>query len=83
MDRRLNPRIASQTRVKLYFNGQSRINAHLTDFSQGGVSVTLDQFSRAPGINEVIFMLPDNMDEAYSMKVLRCDEMEWVLSFVE
>lgn len=83
MDRRLNPRIASNTRVILYFNGSGRIKAQLNDFSQGGVSVTLDDFFQAPDLNDTVFMLADNMDEPYSMQVVRCYEMEWVLSFIE
>ena len=83
MERRLDPRISSQTKVKLYFNGSGRINARLNDFSQGGVAITLDEYSQSPEVDEVIFMLADNMDEAYSMKVVRCDNLEWVLSFIE
>lgn len=83
MEHRLNPRIPTQTRVKLYFNGSGRIKAHLNDFSQGGVAITLDESSHAPETNDVIFMLADNMDEAYSMKVVRCDNRDWVLSFME
>lgn len=83
MDRRVNSRIPAQTKVKLYFNGSGRIKAHLNDFSQGGVAITLDESSHAPETNDVIFMLADNMDEAYSMKAVRCDSRDWVLSFME
>ena len=83
MERRLNPRVPSQTRVKLYFNGNGRIKAHLNDFSQGGVAITLDEHSHLPEANEIIFMLADNMDEPYSMKMVRGDNRDWVLSFVE
>ena len=83
MERRLNLRIPAQTRVLLYFNGNGGIKARLNDFSQGGVAMTLDEYSHVPDINDIVFMLADNMDEAYSMKVVRCDKRDWVLSFME
>ncbi|MGD8484150.1 MAG: PilZ domain-containing protein [Thioalkalispiraceae bacterium] len=83
MERRLNPRIPATTKVTLYYNGSGRIKAHLNDFSQGGVAITLDEHSHAPEINDVIFMLASNMDEPYLMKVVRCEQQNWMLSFMD
>lgn len=83
MERRLNPRISSHTRVKLYFNGSGRVQAHLHDFSQGGVAIILDTDSSIPADDDVIYMLADNMDEAYIMKLLRCQRRHWVLGFAD
>ena len=83
MERRLYPRTPAQTRVRLYFNGSGRIRAHLNDFSQGGVAVTIDEYAHAPDRNDTIFMLADNMDEAFSMRMVRFNNREWVLGFTE
>lgn len=83
MERRLDPRSPAQTSVRLYFNGSGRIKAHLNDFSQGGVAVTLDEHAHEPESNDTIFMLADNMDEAFAMKVVRCNNWEWALGFIE
>jgi len=83
MERRLNPRISTQTGVNLYFNGHGRINAQLRDFSQGGVAVILNEDADAPEKNDVIFMLAENMDIAYPMKVIHCHARNWVLGFIE
>jgi hypothetical protein len=81
MERRLHSRINSKTKVRLYCNGHGRIDGHLSDFSQSGISVKLDSQCPLPQMGDVIFMLADNMDEPYSMTVVRCDNQEWALMF--
>lgn len=81
MERRLCSRTPSKTKVRLYFNGYGRMEGRLCDFSQGGVSVSLDKKYRMPKAGDIIFMLADNMDEPYTMKTVRCNDMELALIF--
>lgn len=83
MERRLKSRIPSQTKVRLYFNGHGRMDGRLSDFSQSGVSVSLDKKYHMPQAGDIIFLLADNMDEPYTMEAVRCNKTELALIFKE
>ena len=81
MDRRIQNRIPSHTKVRLYFNGNGRMDGRLNDFSQGGVYVCLDRQYHMPEEGDIVFMLAENMDEPYTMEAVRCDKKEIALIF--
>jgi hypothetical protein len=81
MERRLCLRTPSSTKVRLYFNGHGRMEGHLCDFSQSGVSISLDKKYLMPDAGDIIFMLAENMDEPYTMKTVRSSNSELALIF--
>ena len=83
MERRLQSRVPSQTKVRLYFNGHGRMEGRLRDFSQGGVFISLDKKYQLPEAGDVVFMLADNMDEPYTMTTVRSKKRKLALMFNE
>lgn len=81
MERRMQTRTPSQTKVRLYFNGNGRMEGRLNDFSQGGVYISLDKHYHMPEKGEVVFLLADNMDEPYTMTTVRSSKNELALMF--
>lgn len=81
MERRLNSRTPSNTKVRLYYNGHGRLDGRLRDFSQSGVYICLDKKYAVPTVGEKIVMLAENMDEPYTMEAVRIDSMELALVF--
>lgn len=81
MERRECSRTPSNTKVRLYYNGNGRMEGRLCDFSQGGVYVSLDRRYQMPETGVTIFMLAENMDEPYTMKTVRCNKRELALMF--
>lgn len=84
MENRNHARLASSMPVLLYVDGHGRVKGTIQDVSQGGVAVSLlQQLDHLFTEGEVIFMLADNMDEAYSMEIIRVVSRVIGLKFIE
>ena len=81
MERRLQSRVPSQTKVRLYFNVHGRMEGRLSDFSQGGVFIHLDKKYQLPESGDIVVMLADNMDEPYTMTAVRSKKRKLALMF--
>lgn len=84
MENRNHRRLVSSMSVLLYVDGHGRVKGILQDVSQGGVAVSLPEntehlFTQG----EAIFMLADNMDEAFSMEIIRVTSTLIGLKFLE
>ena len=84
MDNRSAERLVSSMPVLLYVDGHGRVKGTIQDVSQSGVAVSLLQnlgylFSEG----DVIFMLADNMDEAFSVEIIRVNKKVVGLKFLE
>ena len=84
MENRNHVRLVSSMTVVLYVEGHGRYKGVLQDVSQSGVAVNLTQVSEdCFTIGDAIFMLADNMDEAFSMEIVRVDGGVIGLRFIE
>jgi hypothetical protein len=83
MENRNHTRLVSSMPVILYVEGNGRIKGILKDVSQGGVAVSLvDQDNLPFQQGDTIFMLADNMDEAFCMEIIRITDSIIGLQFV-
>lgn len=84
MDNRDHARLVSSLPVLLYVDGHGRVKGILQDVSQSGVAVSLpNNTCHLFTEGEAIFMLADNMDEAFSMEIIRISQQVIGLRFIE
>ncbi|MFO7604152.1 MAG: PilZ domain-containing protein [Gammaproteobacteria bacterium] len=84
MENRNHVRLVSAMTVVLYVDGHGRHKGVLQDVSQGGVAVSLLQRGEdCFNTGDAIFMLADNMDEAFTMEIVRVDGDVIGLRFIE
>lgn len=84
MENRNHERLNSSMSVLLYVDGHGRVKGILQDVSQSGVAVSLPENSdHLFTEGEAVFMLADNMDEAYSMEIIRITSCTIGLKFIE
>jgi len=84
MDNRSGERLVSSMPVLLYVDGHGRIKGTIQDVSQSGVAVSLLQnLGHLFTEGDVIFMLADNMDEAFSVEIIRIVSNVVGLKFTE
>ena len=84
MENRNHKRLVSSMPVILYANGYGRVKGKLQDVSQSGVAVSLPlNTDHLFTTGEAIFMLADNMDEAFSMEIIRIESCVIGLKFLE
>ena len=84
MDNRSAERLVSSMPVLLYVDGHGRVKGTIQNVSQSGIAVNLLQNLGHLFIEgEVIFMLADNMDEAFSVEIVRITNNVVGLKFLE
>lgn len=84
MENRNHVRLVAATPVLLYVNGHGRVKGILQDVSQSGVAVQIpEQSDHLFAEGDEIFMLANNMDHAFSMKIIRISCNIIGLTFVE
>ena len=84
MENRNHVRLVSSMPVLLYVDGHGRVKGTIQDVSQGGVAVSLlQQVDHLFSEGDVIFMLADNMDEAFSVEIIRVEYSVIGLKFID
>lgn len=84
MENRNHVRLVSSTPVLLYVEGHGRVKGMLQDVSQGGVAVCIsEQTGHLFAEGDEVFMLANNIDQAFPMKIVRIDCCTIGLIFIE